>query len=289
MSRCYAFLVPGQGMERAGMGVDIARHFAPAADLLDCARHAARLSSDLQWSRPGRALHRTEVVQPALTAVALGAAAALAVRHIYPSVVLGHSVGEVAAWGLAGGVAPQPCIELAAQRGVAMARAARAAPGGMRALSQLPDSLPEGVVVAAYNPNQVVVSGPIRGLRDLPHGRDVPTEGPWHSPAMLPAANEWARDLARLPHVALSTPIIRNRTGALFDESDFRDDLLHQLTHPVHWTASLRTMAAVGVTDAVILGPSKLLRHHMRQVLPELRVHPVERMAHIDALADAHT
>jgi len=288
MSRRYAFLAPGQGMERVGMGVDIARHFAPAAELLKHAQEVAGLPPELEWSRPGRALHRTEVVQPALTAVVLGAAAALAARGIHPSVVLGHSVGEVAAWGLAGGVPARPCIALAAQRGAAMARAARQTPGGMRALPRLPASLPEGVVVAVYNPDQVVVSGSTAALRSFPHGRVVPTGGAWHTPSMLPAARDWARDLARLPHSPLTTAIISNRTGAVFGGDDFRDDLVHQLTSPVHWTASLTAMAGLGVTDAVILGPSKILRQHLRRLLPKLRVHPMERMSHITALAEAH-
>ena len=234
------------------MGQDLAQTFGnPLFDLLE----------------PG--LHSTHRIQPALTAVALGAAAVLAAEGVACDVVAGHSVGELAAWSIAGGASPVEAVQLAATRGQAMAAAAKASPGGMWAfdVEAVPDPLPEGLVAAVYNPAEVVLSG-VGG-----RGRPIATAGPWHSPSMAKAQGSFAAALGRLPPRKLTIPMVSNHDGQSHsDDATLREHLVRQLTHPVRWNEVLATLRDLGVREVVVLGPGKILTSHLRRT-PQFRVH----------------
>lgn len=256
-----AFLAPGQGMERPGMGRDVADHWPEAAALLALA--------------PGAVLHATSEVQPALTAVALGAAAALAAEGVRPDMVAGHSVGALAAWALAGGYVASDAVELARARGRAME--AVGAPGGLWVLD---GDVPPGMVVAVENPGQTLIAGPSYvGVR-------VPTSGPWHSPAMRPAVPAFAAALAALPARPLDVPVVMDGRVCRAD-ADVRGALVAQVAGPVRWTATLAALGALGVTDAVLLGPGKVLARHLALALPGVRVHRTDRAADVREAARA--
>jgi len=278
-----AFLAPGQGMERVGMGLDVAAAWPEAAEMMEIAREAAGLEHT--WRNVGRAFTRTEVAQPALVAVALSAARVLAAEGVTPDVVAGHSIGELAAWSVAGGARPTDTLRLAAQRGRAMAEAARISPGAMCAVrsAEIGDvQLPRGVVEAVENPGQRVFSGPVAAIRALGVGTPVATSGAWHSPAMESAKPAFETALASVRPQPLSCPLISNRDGALVaDDKAARLHLVEQLTSPVRWTACLSTLAAMGVTEIVLLGPGKILAQHCRVALPGLRIHRTDRASDI--------
>ena len=164
-----------------------------------------------------------------------------------------------------------------------MARAAAAEPGGMWAFDEdcVPEHLPHEVVVAVHNPGQVVVSGPEPGP---PGGRRVATSGAWHSPAMGQARAALATAVAAVPRRALAVPLVSNHDGrAATDDAVVRAHLVAQLTSPVRWTEVLATLSAMGVTDAVVLGPGKVLASQLRRACPEVRVHRTDRAADIRA------
>jgi len=263
-------------MERSGMGREVAARW-PDADALY--RQAG-------GGRSGLPLHGTETVQPALTAVALGAAAVLTSEGLAPDVVAGHSVGELAAWAIAGGLRPHEAVSLAATRGSAMAAAATACPGGMWAFAPdaMPSPRPDGFVIAVYNPGQTLLSGP--GL--LPGGARVQTSGAWHSPAMMQAIPIFSESLLGLPPRAMHTAMVSNHDGTLVEDwHTVRDHLLAQLCAPVRWTSVLRTLGGHGVTDAVLLGPGKILAAQLRVALPEVRVHRTDGARHLEATVRA--
>lgn len=264
-----AWLAPGQGAERPGMGRCL-RSWPEAAALLDLLE-------------PG--LHGTDRVQPALVATALGTAAALTELGVRCDVVAGHSVGELAAWSLAGGATAEEALDLARVRGRAMAEAAAQCPGGMWALDALPSPMPEGLVLAVHNPGQWVLSGPGPAP---PGARPVPVSGPWHSPAMGAAAPALTEALARIPARTLQLPLISNHDGAVVrEDAVVRAHLVQQLTHPVRWTRCLQTLGELGCTDVVLLGPGRSLAAGLRAVLPGVRVHRTEREADLRETARA--
>lgn len=279
------WLMPGQGMERTGMGLELADAFSCAASLLDAASAAA--GCDLRrWLRsPGRDAERTEHVQPALTAVALGAAAALLEAGLTPDLVAGHSLGELAAWSVAGGCDAVDAVGVAAVRGAAMAAAAAASPGGMRAVPW-PAPVAAGLVLAVENPDVALLSGGSAALAAFGGGARVATGGAWHSPAMRPAEPAVRAALDALPRSPLRHGLVSHAHGALVDDAQARIALA-SLSSPVRWRAVLATLGAQGVRTAVILGPSKVLRHHLRLALPDVAVVAVERAADVDLARSA--
>ncbi|MCB9684858.1 MAG: ACP S-malonyltransferase [Alphaproteobacteria bacterium] len=265
-----AFLAPGQGAERPGMGRELAARWPVAAEILGALE-------------PG--LHDTALVQPALVATALATAAVLEELDVRCELAAGHSVGEVAAWALAGGATAGDAVGLARARGRAMSAAARACGGGMWAVTTVPEPLADGLVVAVHNPGQTVLSGvgaPPRGAVVLP------TSGPWHSPWMRPAVAPFAAALEALPRRTLRCPLVRGQDGRVTSDDDVaRAGLVAQLVSPLGWTGVLGTLGELGVTDVVLLGPGKLLATHLATAIPQVRVHRTDRARDLDATATA--
>ena len=186
-----AFMFPGQGSFAAGMGSDVAAAIPEAMAVYDEGSEASGLDlKELCFTGSVEALVHTDVQQPALVATSLALDAALRSRGIRPHYVVGHSVGEFAALGSAGSIAPRDAIGLVRERGVAMAAVAKEHPGSMAAILGLADEAVEAlcrkitnVWPANYNcPGQLVISG----------------ETPSVDEACLEATREGARRAVRL-------------------------------------------------------------------------------------------
>ncbi len=279
-----ALLFGGQGSETPHMGQQLASEHATARALLE---HATAIAS----GDP----RRTSVLQPLLTAVGLGAAAALADAGIEPAFVAGHSLGEISAWSVAGTLSAIDAIELAATRGRAMEREAALHPGGMLAVSCEELALREllrgveSVVVAAHNaPRDWTLSGDTRSLAQIASRvttTKLPVGGAWHSPAMAGAVAD-VRAAARTRCRGVPRPIVvTNRTGTLAPpDADISELLAEQLVRPVQWTTTLRSLAAAGVTRYVIAGPGTILRGLVYKTLGRVPVSIVETLADVEAL-----
>ncbi|MBX3271104.1 MAG: ACP S-malonyltransferase [Sandaracinaceae bacterium] len=267
--RRVALAFAGQGAEAPRMGVALAEAFAPARALLDAAG-----ADVVDALARGRALTRTADLQPALVAVGLGASEALRAAGVAPAVVLGHSLGELAAWSASGAIAPADAVRLARARGEAMEEAARARPGGMLALSSSSLALvgaaskrPRGgeLSIAAHNAagREWALAGDAAALRAAEAqagGRRLPVAGPWHAPSMAGAAGAFTRALSALEPAPPCAVLVANATGEPAAPRDVARLLVRQLTRPVRWARSMRTLARLGVTDLVVCGPGKALR-----------------------------
>jgi [acyl-carrier-protein] S-malonyltransferase len=294
-----AFLFPGQGMEVPRMGLELARGHGPAGDLLDLASRVTGQDARRLLRRGGGALGRTEVLQPLLTAVSLGALRALSARGVRPDLVAGHSLGELAAWAAAGGISHEDAVSLAATRGRLMARQAALHPGGMAALrcgaEQVPAALERGrrrgaLDLAAHNaPDEWVFSGDRPALRALAAAwpaRPLQVSGPWHGRAMAGAADELRRAAAELAREQGAARLVCNDSGQEADPRQMPELLAGQLVRPVLWAASLATLVAAGVRDFVTLGPGRVLRGLARKNLGlSVRVHSTEDAAGLDHTA----
>jgi [acyl-carrier-protein] S-malonyltransferase len=265
------------------MGLALAEGFAPARALLERAEALSGVPLARELERMGPAVARdTAVLQPCLLAVGLGALAWLAARGARPAWAAGHSLGDLAAWAAAGGAPYERAVELARARGVAMARAARAHPGGMLALTDADEddarrvAAAAGAWVAAHNgPREWVLSGDARALRAASRGRpaaELPVAGAWHSDWMADAAREFGAALAGLACEdgatsaawvsCVSARAEPTRAGAA-------GLLAEALVRPVRWVETLRELAARGATRFVIAGPGRALRASVRRVLGE--------------------
>ena len=272
-----AFVFPGQGARNVLQGAALARTWPDGETLLSLAT-----TVDFE-AHAGRALERTEVLQPVLAAISLSIHRALLRAGVVPSVVLGHSLGEVPAFAAAGVFSDEAAVKLASLRGSLMAREAAKHPGGLVAFPSLeaanralgigsPSPRPSpprgegdrGLQLAALNaPDEIVVSGPDEALRGI-GGVRVPVSGAWHSDAMAGAVDELRVALRALDVHEAKVPLIRNLDGAL---NHSLDTLADQLTKPVHFTAALQTAVAQGIDTFVTVGPGAVLRGLVRRNL----------------------
>jgi [acyl-carrier-protein] S-malonyltransferase len=278
-----AFLFAGQGVEPPWVSPELLRDPCVAA-LIGVASEAVRIDVARLLARGGRELACTEVLQPALVAVCLGIDRRLAREGLRPVTVLGHSLGEFAAWAAAGGISAEDAVRLAAARGALMARAASRRPGGMLRIACDRQACEHAVAaaarsgaicIAAHNgPDEYVVSGDPAPLAELaarfPSAR-LPVAGAWHSPAMADATAELAAAIAAVPQRPLRARLIANRDGRFVDAADVPERLVGQLVRPVEWAASLATLATAGPLRLLAIGPGKLLRQLVRRNLGDAR------------------
>lgn len=290
----WAVAFAGQGAEQPRMGVAIAEAFAPARALLDGAGPEV-----VEALHRGRAIARTEDLQPALVAVQLGAYAGLrAAGAPAPALALGHSLGELSAWSATGAVAPEDAVRLARARGEAMARAASSSPGGMlaiatRSLDVVGEALAAGraagaLAIAAHNAeDEWVLAGDEPALRAAAAtcgGRRLAVAGPWHAPSMAPARPAIAAALAAIDARPPSVAFVANATGEVAAPEAIPRLLERQLVRPVRWVRSMRAAIRAGVRTLVICGPGKPLRHLARG-LDGLAVRRCEEPADLARLA----
>jgi [acyl-carrier-protein] S-malonyltransferase len=289
-----ALLFPGQAPRHLLSALADAAADPGGRALLEHAARAAQVPYAHLAERGGRALDRTEILQPVLTAVALHAAQCLLDAGLAPHAVAGHSLGEIAAWSAAGAITAEHAIDLAALRGRLMAREAARSPGGLLAILDgstvaIERALAAGsahghLSIAAWNaPDEIVLTGAHAALAAaaiVVPSRPIPVAGAWHSPAMSGAASELRIALHAVPRRALARPLVANRDGDVASGDTIPDLLAEQLTHPICWTRTLETLRGLGITDHVTAGPGTVLRGLVRKCLgANTRVHGTEDAA----------
>lgn len=264
------------------MGLELAARSTRAAKLLRLVSDAVGHDVPRAIERGGRALTRTDVLQPTLVAVSLAAAHALEERGLFPDVVVGHSLGELTAVAIATALPDEVAIGLAVERGRAMQAAAEVSPGGMcavrsgspRALSDAVEAaLACGATLAAENaPDERVVSGSTDVIRAVlarlgPLASPLRTVGAWHSPAMASAA------AALRPHLALALAGRAHRcrvisavdVAVLEDSAAMAAALSRGLVEPVRFVEALALAASTGAGRAHVLPPARVMRSLVRR------------------------
>lgn len=263
----YAVLFPGQGSQTPAM-----RDAVPG-DLL---ARAAELVGEDPFPRAGES---TRFAQPAIFCASVAGWRAVRAERGAPAAAAGHSLGELAALVAADAVGVDDALRLVVLRGALMAEA-----GGGTMLALLGASedraaelaAAHGVFVANLNaPGQVVLSGAERaldavaaaaraeGLKALPLG----VAGAFHSPAMEPAVEPFARALRATAWREPAFPVISCASAEPM--IDPARELAAALTAPVRWVDTMRALAALGADDFVDAGPGRVLAKLVRRNLPE--------------------
>lgn len=266
-----AFLLPGQGTQRPGMGEpwqhdDAWSVVSAVSDATGV--DVARLLLDADEDE----LRRTDNAQ--LASFALGVVAVEAARTAghRPDVVAGHSLGELTALVVAGALEVADGARLVLERGRAMVSACEANPGTMVAVlglevRRVEDAIAaiDGTWVANDNaPGQAVVAGTPDGveaaetmvratgaMKVVP----LPVAGAFHTPLMAPAATHLSGAIAATTFSVSSVPVVAN-VDAEARTDGFADPLTRQLTARVRWRESIVALAGLGVDEWWELGPS---------------------------------
>ncbi|MFD0062933.1 ACP S-malonyltransferase [Streptomyces sp. NPDC056690] len=290
-----ALVFPGQGTQQAGMG----RPWASSPGWF-LAERASEVSGrdvvELLLRADDAYLRRTDNAQLATFVLEMVILSEL--RQVLPAagrplVCAGHSLGEYAALVAAGVIGFEDGVRLVAARGEAMRKACADAPGTMAVvlglsageLEKAAAYVREGggrVWVANHNsPQQTVLSGEAEAVErcsavavELGAARvvSIPVGGAFHTPLMAPAAVSFERTLAGTEFLHGFAPVVANVDACPYRGSDGWPELLRrQLTSPVRWTDSVRTMADELHCDMFVeIGPGRTLTGLARKTAPRV-------------------
>ncbi|MBW8784933.1 MAG: ACP S-malonyltransferase [Novosphingobium sp.] len=306
-----AFVFPGQGSQKVGMGVELAEASAAAREVFEEVDDAlgAKLSAIMREG-PDETLTLTENAQPAIMANAIAVlrvlekegGIALAAKADF---VAGHSLGEYTALCAAGAFTLADTARLLRLRGRAMQAAVPVGLGAMAVLlgadvakaQALADAAAENEVCTVANdndPTQVVISGHREAIEravglvkefGIKRGMLLPVSAPFHCPLMQPAADAMAEALGRTPPGGLRVPLVANVIAAVVtDPGDVQRLLVEQVTGRVRWRESAIAMRQAGVEQFVELG-GKVLGPMITRSVEDATVRSVATMADVEALA----
>jgi len=264
---------------------------------------AATLGVDLGPAFGGdeQLIRPTEVAQPALVFTEVVLAAALP-RDLSVVAVAGHSIGELAAYAVAGALLPEAALRLAVLRGrlmAAMRDGTMAAVLGLDAATVTRLCAESEGVVAVANlngPGQVVVSGEVDAVsafsataRAAGARRVLPLKvsGAFHSPLMAGAASEFVRVLDAVDLRAPSVPVVTNvDAAAVSDAAGLRERLGRQMVSAVHWAESVERLVALGAEVLVEVGPGEVLTGLARRIAPGARALSVASLSAAAGLSE---
>ncbi|MCV7085658.1 ACP S-malonyltransferase [Mycolicibacter hiberniae] len=301
-----ALLAPGQGSQTPGMlspwlegpGADAAREQLAAWSQI----------SDLDLVALGTTATAEEITDTAVTQPLVVAATLLAYAELTKSraagsdvIVAGHSVGEIAAYAIAGVISADDAVMLAATRGREMAKACALEPTGMAAVlggdeAEVLTRL-EQLDLTPANRNavgQIVAAGPLTALDKLAEDppakarvRKLATAGAFHTQYMAPALEAYAAAAEQVSTSEPTATLLSNRDGQpVTSAAQAMEYLVAQLTRPVRWDLCTETLRAREVTAIVEFPPAGTLAGIAKRELRGTPTHAVKAPADLDGLPE---
>lgn len=306
-----AFIFPGQGSQKVGMGVELAEASAHAREVFEEVDEALKQKlSALMKDGPESELTMTANAQPAIMANSVATARVLEkdfgiVLADKAECVAGHSLGEYSALCAAGAFSLTDTAKLLRLRGIAMQDAVPIGVGAMAALlgadiekaSALAEAAAEGQVCEVANdndPTQVVISGHAEAIEraialakdhGIKRGIKLPVSAPFHCSLMGPAALRMKNALAETPPQAFAVPIYANVTATrVTDPAEEQGLLVEQITGRVRWRESVLAMHDAGIARFVEIG-GKVLAPMVGRIAKEAETVSLVKMEDLENFA----
>ena len=297
-----AFIFPGQGAQKAGMGKDFYENSKTAAEVIDRASELLGLDMKALCFEENDLLDQTEYTQAALVTVCMAMEKVLRERGLAPDVTAGLSLGEYCAIASAGGMSTENAITTVRKRGILMQNAVPGGQGAMAAVLGLDAGKIEevladrsGVMIANYNcPGQIVITGwkedveqAADALKEAGAKRVLPlnVSGPFHSYLLEEAGEKLGKFLENIPVSEPKIPYVANVTAAYVTKAeDVKPLLTRQVSSSVRWQQSVETMLADGVDRFIEIGPGKTLAGFIRKINREATVINIEKFEDLEKL-----
>ena len=309
-----AFLFPGQGSQKVGMGRSLAEAFPEARAVFDEADAAfarendSRTLSQIIFDGPDDQLTLTEHQQPAILTMSIAACRVLEAQGIRPDFVAGHSLGEYSANVAAGTLGFGDAVRMVRMRGRFMQEAVPVGVGAMAAIlggdealvRTACDEAAQGEVVSPANingPGQIAIAGhagAVARASELAKARGarkavpLPVSAPFHCALMQPAAQRLGPELRALRVSDPRVPVVANVDAQ--EKRDARsaiDALVQQVASPVRWHDVVRHLASAGVTTYVEVGPGTVLSALVRRIHQDAHVVHIESPEDLGAVVSA--
>jgi [acyl-carrier-protein] S-malonyltransferase len=304
-----AFVFPGQGAQKVGMGKILAGRFPICRAAFDEADAAlGEPLSAMCFDGPEDGLLLTENTQPAILATSIAVCRLVEQRGLQASFAAGHSLGEYSAYVAAGTLSFPDALRAVRRRGRYMQEAVPVGTGAMaailgldadgvaRACAETADENP-GRVVSPANlnaPGQVVIAGHADAVRlagerakalGAKRAIALAVSAPFHCALMKPAEERLAPELRALPAVDPKIPVVANVDAEpKRDAASAIDGLIRQVSRPVRWEDVVKRLIAEGVRTFVEIGPGTVLAGLIKKIDRTVSVVSVENEAGLAAL-----
>ena len=289
-----AFIYPGQGAQKAGMGADFYENSEIARYIFDQAGEELDLDMKELCFEENDRLDLTEYTQAAMVTTCLAMTRVAESKGLKADITAGLSLGEYPAIAAAGGMNDMDAIRLVRKRGILMEQAVPAGKGSMAAVMGMETEKIEEVLadiadvsIANYNcPGQIVITGLSEAVSEASEklkaagGRRVITlnvSGPFHSAMLATAGKELGKVLDDITLHELQIPYVTNVTAEYVEHSSETKALLEkQISSSVRWQQSVENMIRQGVDTFVEIGPGRTLAGFMRKIDRNVKVYNIQ-------------
>lgn len=306
-SNNIAYVFPGQGSQKVGMGLDLYNSFDSVKAIFQEADKTLGVPlSKLCFEGPEEELRQTINAQPALVVMSFACyQAALSVNDRSkidkPIFLAGHSLGEYTALAVAGVLDFRTTVYLARERGRLMYEAGQLIPGAMAAILGLDEQAvtaicgETGTWLANINcPGQLVISGTKENIeraivlakaKGAARALPLQVSGAFHSPLMQPAADGLSAIINKLSFREPEVPIIANTSAQpLRTANEIKNELMQQLCHSVQWQRSIEFMIENGVSTFIEIGAGNVLTGLIKRISKNVKISNIGTAAELNNL-----